>query len=76
VALVRNGDHTFVWRVQGGILKKVEVVLGERDARRGDFALRSGLADGDQVVRNPPSTLKDGAKVEPLATANTVKKGN
>jgi RND family efflux transporter MFP subunit len=68
-ALVRNGDHVYVWRVQGGIVKKVDVVLGERDARRGDYAVRSGIVDGDQVVRNPQSSLKDGAKVEPLASA-------
>jgi membrane fusion protein (multidrug efflux system) len=76
VALVRNGDHTFVWRVQGGQLKKTNIVLGERDARRGDYAVQSGLAEGDQVVRNPQSTLKDGAKVEALATVGTTKKGS
>ena len=76
VALVRNGDHTFVWRIKGGVLKKTDVVLGERDARRGDFAVRSGLTDGDQVIRNPQSTLKDGEKVEALATANIAKRGN
>jgi hypothetical protein len=40
------------------------VVVGERDARTGDFAIRSGLAEGDQLIRNPTSTLKDGQKVE------------
>lgn len=76
VALVRNGDHAFVWRVQGGVLKKADIVLGERDARRGDYAVRSGLAEGDQVVRNPQSTLKDGAKVETLTANATEKKGS
>jgi membrane fusion protein (multidrug efflux system) len=76
VAVVRVGDHTFVWRVQGGQMKKTSVVLGERDARRGDYAVQSGLTEGDQVVRNPQSTLKDGAKVETLATVGTTKKGS
>ena len=76
VALVRNGDHAFVWRVQGGVLKKADILLGERDARRGDYAVRSGLAEGDQVVRNPQSTLKDGAKVETLTPNATEKKGS
>ena len=76
MALVRNGDHAFAWRVQGGVLKKVEIVLGERDPRRGDYAVHSGLSDGDQVVRNPQSTLKDGAKVETLAATTTEKKGS
>jgi RND family efflux transporter MFP subunit len=69
-ALVRNGDHAYAWRVQGGVLRKVNLVLGERDPRRGGYAVVSGLAAGDQIVRNPQSTLKDGAKVEMLATAN------
>ncbi|MDR3481318.1 MAG: efflux RND transporter periplasmic adaptor subunit [Burkholderiaceae bacterium] len=75
VALVRNGDHAFAWRVQGSVLKKIPIELGERDTRRGDYAIRSGLADGDQVVRNPQSNLKDGAKVEKMASTATEKKG-
>ncbi|HYD79024.1 MAG TPA: efflux RND transporter periplasmic adaptor subunit [Paucimonas sp.] len=63
-ALVRNGDKAYAWRVHGGTLKKVDVVVGERDPRRGDFSIKSGLASGDQVVRNPGSSLKDGQKVE------------
>lgn len=76
IALVRNGDQAFAWRVQSGTLKKTSVVLGERDPRRGDYAVLSGLSDGDQVVRNPQSTLKDGAKVETLAAAGSAKKGS
>ncbi|MFA6310903.1 MAG: efflux RND transporter periplasmic adaptor subunit [Sterolibacterium sp.] len=62
-ALVRNGDKTYTWRIQDNKLSKVDLAIGERDARRGDFAVLRGLADGDQVVRNPISTLKDGQKV-------------
>jgi len=58
-ALVRNGDHTFAWRIKGGKLSKTSLVIGERDSRRGDFVVQSGLADGDQVVRNPLSSLRD-----------------
>ena len=76
MGLVRDGDHAFAWRVQGGVLKKSPIELGERDPRRGDYAIRSGLADGDQVVRNPQSNLKDGAKVEKMASTVTDKKGS
>jgi len=76
IAMVRNGDYAFAWRVQGGVLKKTSIVLGDRDPRSGDYPVHSGLAEGDQVVRNPQSTLKDGAKVETLASANIAKKGN
>jgi RND family efflux transporter MFP subunit len=64
VALMRNGDHTFAWRIQGGTLKKTELTLGERDPRHGDYAVLKGLANGDEVLRNPTTTLKDGAKVK------------
>ncbi|WP_394779489.1 efflux RND transporter periplasmic adaptor subunit [Undibacterium sp.] len=72
-ALVRNGDKPFAWRVKDGVVNKVNLVLGERDQRRGDFVVRSGLADGDKVVRNPVSTMKDKQKVtlSPSATAAT-----
>ncbi|HEY8026990.1 MAG TPA: efflux RND transporter periplasmic adaptor subunit [Burkholderiaceae bacterium] len=69
VALMRNGDHTFAWRIAGDTLKKTELTLGERDARRGDYAVLTGLADGDRVLRNPNTTLKDGAKVKSLAAS-------
>lgn len=66
-ALVRNGDKAYAWRLKDGTLKKTSLDIGERDPRRGDFVVRSGLADGDKVVRNPISTLKDGQKVETVA---------
>ena len=62
-ALVRDGDKAYAWRVKDGLLKKVSLVIGERDPRRGDYVVRSGLADGDKIIRNPISTLKDGQKV-------------
>lgn len=68
-ALLREGDKAYAWRVKDGILKKVGIGIGERDPRRGDYAVSSGLAEGDQVVRNPVSTLKDGQKVQLVASA-------
>ena len=43
--------------------------LGERDARRGEFPVISGLAAGDRILRAPGSTLVDGQKVEFSAPA-------
>ena len=63
-SLVMAGDSAHVWRVKGNLLNKVSVQLGERDARRGDYVVQSGLAEGDSILRNPGSTLKDGQKVE------------
>lgn len=59
-SLVRDGDRTFAWRLSGDALQKVLLTLGERDARSGEFALKSGLQEGDQVLRYPTSSLHDG----------------
>ncbi|MFZ6873586.1 efflux RND transporter periplasmic adaptor subunit [Undibacterium sp. Di27W] len=67
-ALLRDGDKAYAWRVKDGILKKISIVIGERDPRRGDFEVRSGLVSGDKVVRNPVSTLIDGQKVQMIAS--------
>jgi membrane fusion protein, multidrug efflux system len=68
-AVVRAGDATHVWRIKDQTLQKVAVHLGERDARRGDYPVTSGLAAGDRILRAPGSTLVDGQKVEFAAAA-------
>ncbi|MEO8017913.1 MAG: efflux RND transporter periplasmic adaptor subunit [Pseudomonadota bacterium] len=67
--IVREGDNAFAWRVKGGKLSKVVVVLGDRDARTGAFTLKSGLADGDKVLRFPNATLRDGQIVQTTPSA-------
>jgi hypothetical protein len=42
----------------------VPVQVGERDVRRGEYPLQAGLADGDQILRKPGSTLVHGQKIE------------
>ena len=56
----RDGDKSYAWRVVANKLQKVSLTLGERDPRRGDYVVRAGLAEGDQVIRTPQSTFKDG----------------
>jgi hypothetical protein len=63
-ALVRAGEVAYAWRVAGGAVNKVDLKLGERDLRTGEFPVLSGLAVGDRVLRNPGSTLVDGQKAE------------
>ncbi len=63
-SVLRVGDSAYVWRVKDKTLAKVPVQLGERDSRRGEYLLRGGLVDGDQILRNPGNTLADGQKVE------------
>jgi membrane fusion protein, multidrug efflux system len=63
--VVRSGNAAFVWRVgKDGKLGRVPVQLGERDPRSGELALKGGLAEGDQILRNPGSTLVEGQRVE------------
>jgi RND family efflux transporter MFP subunit len=71
MALAREGDKVFAWRFKDGVVQKISLVLGERDPRRGDFVLRSGLSEGDQLIRNPTSTLKDGQKAQVAAAATS-----
>lgn len=66
-SIVRQGDSAFVWKVAGNQLKKVPVMLGERDERRGEVVITSGLAMGDEVLRAPTSSLADGAPVQRVA---------
>lgn len=63
-AIVRNGDNAFAWRIKDGKLAKSALTIGDKDTRRGEYPVRSGLNAGDKVVRNPISTLKDGQAVE------------
>ena len=69
-ALVRDGDKASAWQLKDNAIRKVSLVIGERDTRSGDFVLRSGLAEGDKLIRHPSATLKDGQKVE-LAGSKT-----
>jgi membrane fusion protein, multidrug efflux system len=45
-------------------LQKIRINVGDRDPRSGEFALNSGLTQGDQLIRYPTSTLRDGQAVE------------
>ncbi|MBH9553839.1 efflux RND transporter periplasmic adaptor subunit [Inhella gelatinilytica] len=77
-SLVRQGEEAFVWRLDGDRLKKVSVQLGERDARRGEWVIQSGLKLGDEVLRSPAGQLADGQalrragqKTPPVAAASS-----
>jgi membrane fusion protein (multidrug efflux system) len=59
-SVVREGDSAFAWRVRNGTVQKVQLDLGVRDARTGQYVVKGGLAAGDSVLRHPGSSLKDG----------------
>jgi RND family efflux transporter MFP subunit len=61
-AVIRDGDTSFVWRVQDGELERVAVRTGgERD---GQVEVLSGINPGDVVVAAPVEGLSEGAKVK------------
>jgi len=68
-ALVREGDSAFAWRVKDRKLQKVSLTIGDRDPRTGEFVLKSGLAEGDTLLRYPNATLRNDQLVEMAPTA-------
>ncbi|MDM4765306.1 efflux RND transporter periplasmic adaptor subunit [Pelomonas sp. SE-A7] len=65
----RDGDQAYAWIVQGGKLHRQPIKLGDRDERRGEYVVSSGLKVGDIVLRNPSRTLVEGAVVTIKAAA-------
>lgn len=62
--IVRSGEATAVWRLDGKTLQRVAVKLGDRDERTGLYPVLSGLAAGDRVLRSPSRTLAPGQAYE------------
>lgn len=69
-ALVKAGDKTYAWRINANAktLNKVELNIGARDVRTGNFEIRQGVSSGDMIMRNQNSSFVDGQTVQ-LATA-------
>ncbi|MGZ5079877.1 MAG: efflux RND transporter periplasmic adaptor subunit [Usitatibacter sp.] len=70
-AVVRDGDAASAFRVKDNKLQKVILEIGERDARSGDYVVKGGLAEGDQVVRYPTALLKDKQPVQAATPAKS-----
>ncbi|MBC3926771.1 efflux RND transporter periplasmic adaptor subunit [Undibacterium sp. CY21W] len=67
-ALVKAGDKSYAWRINGKALKRVDLNIGKRDQRTGHYEVRSGLTEGDVVMRSPNSSFRDGQAIEMAAT--------
>lgn len=62
-AVRTEGERSFVYVVENGVLAEKAVQTGVRDEESGMVAIVSGLADGAQVVRNNLGTLRVGSQV-------------
>ncbi|MCE3604784.1 efflux RND transporter periplasmic adaptor subunit [Massilia sp. P8910] len=63
-ALVKAGDKAYAWRLRDKTLNKVDLAVGPRDTRSGNYEIKQGLAAGDIVMRTPSSAFKEGQKIE------------
>jgi RND family efflux transporter MFP subunit len=63
-SLVRAGDKTYVWRLNGKSIARTDLAMGARDQRTGNYEVKGGLKAGDTVLRAPNSNLKDGQPFE------------
>ncbi|MFZ6720179.1 efflux RND transporter periplasmic adaptor subunit [Undibacterium sp. Ji49W] len=66
-AVVKAGDKAYAWKVAGKTLNRVDLQIGKRDQRTGNYEIRSGLVAGDVVMRSPSSSFKDGQNIEMAA---------
>jgi RND family efflux transporter MFP subunit len=70
-AIWRDGDKASAWRVGQNALSKVAINVGDRDPRTGDYVVKSGLSEGDKVIRYPSAMLKDGQPVQASVAPST-----
>ncbi|MFZ6871762.1 efflux RND transporter periplasmic adaptor subunit [Undibacterium sp. Di27W] len=63
-AVIKSGDKSYAWKVAGKTLSRVDLQIGKRDQRTGNYEIRGGLAAGDVVMRSPSSSFKDGQNIE------------
>jgi len=63
-AVLREGNHSYVWTVRSGEARRVSILRGgETD---GGIEVRQGLKDGDVVVAAPAATLGEGQKLRAI----------
>jgi RND family efflux transporter MFP subunit len=70
-AVLVEGDKKSVYRLKDAKIQKVALSVSDRDVRTGDYVLKGGLAEGDEVIRNPGTSLKDGQPVKLAGAAKS-----
>lgn len=62
-AIVREGDNTFTWKLENGVLHKTRISLGMQDPRFGTYQVKSGINVGEQVLHHPKGAIREGIAV-------------
>jgi membrane fusion protein (multidrug efflux system) len=64
----------FVVRIKGGVVQKVDVELGIRDAATETVEIRSGVQPGDTILLGAARGISPGTPVKVSATSDTTKR--
>lgn len=67
-----DSANAYVFVIANNLIVKRAVTLGARDDLTGMIAVTSGIAVGDQLIRNPTGAIADGLKVRMLAADQVV----
>jgi multidrug efflux pump subunit AcrA (membrane-fusion protein) len=71
LAAVRDdAGVSFVWLIDGGVIRRRGVTLGLKAPGEGLVEIREGLSAGEQVVVPRIDTLKEGTKVTVVAASS------
>lgn len=61
-SIVSESNKSYIWTIEKGTVKKVQVTLGNADAKHQEIS--SGLTKDSKVITNPTDNLKDGQEVK------------
>lgn len=61
-SIVSESNKSYIWTIEKGTAKKVQVTLGNADAKHQEISF--GLTKDSKVITNPTDSLKDGQEVK------------
>jgi RND family efflux transporter MFP subunit len=59
-ALRKEGDKVFAWLLNDNRINKKPIEIDGRDTRTGNWIVKAGLTNGEKILREDRSTLKNG----------------
>ncbi len=74
-AVVERDSKSYVWQIVDGTAQLTPVEIGKINSD-GSVILKGGVVAGDSIISAGVNSLKEGAKVEPIATPSKSNIGN